>query len=166
MKARSVSRPLTFWSKHKALSSLYDFAVCLILYSLFVPVLHEAAHWLAAKYYGVDGVIQLGFPLSTFTPNTWPSGPGFYVMYFAGGLGVFLAYALMWSREDEIEEKAGMAPAIAQQLIYGTGEGLWALSGFNQGLYSQVVLISQVSYFVIGVAVLIWLFRYWLTLPG
>jgi hypothetical protein len=162
-----MSRPLTFWGRHRVAASLYDFAVCLVLYSLFVPALHEASHWLIAKAYGVDGVIQLGFPLSSFQPSSpLPTGTEFYTIYFAGGILVSFAYLLMWSRESQLEEKAGMLPVIVQQTIYGVGEGLWALWGFNQAFYNNMVLASQILGLAAGIVMLIRLFRFWLTLPG
>ena len=146
---------------------MYDYSICLMLYSLFVPVLHEASHWLIAKAYGVDGVIQLGFPLSSFQPSSpLPTGTEFYAVYFAGGILVSFAYLLMWSRESQLEEKAGMAPVIVQQTIYGVGEGLWAFWGFSQAFYGNMVIASQILGLLAGVIMLIRLFRYWLTLPG
>ena len=154
----------TFWGKHPLASSYYDFAVCLILYSLFMPALHEASHWLVAKAYGVDGVIQLGFPRSTFIPNSAPAGAGFYAMYFGGGILVFLAYALMYSRETQLEEKAGMGPVILQEVVYGVGEGYWALTGFSAATYNLILLMSNVA-FAVGIIIdLVFLYRYWRTL--
>ena len=162
-----MSRPLTFWGRHLIAASAYDFTICLVLYSLFVPALHEASHWLVAKLYGVDGIIQLGFPLSSFQPSSpLPSGNEFYAVYFAGGILVSFAYLLMWSRESQLEEKAGMAPVIVQQVTYGVGEGFWALWGFNQAFYNNMVLTSEILSLVAGVVMLIRLFRYWLTLAG
>jgi hypothetical protein len=134
------------------------------MWSLFVPALHESAHWLAAKAWGVDGIIQLGFPLSYFRPAHYPTGIGFYVMYFAGGILVFLAYALMYSRETQLEEKAGMMPPMLMQIVYGIGEGTWAVLGFSASFYSNLVLVSNIAYFVGAVACWPFLFRFWYSL--
>jgi hypothetical protein len=135
------------------------------MWSLFVPALHESSHWLVARLYGVDGTIQLGFPLSYFQPSSpLPTNTEFYTVYFAGGILVSFAYLLMWSRETQLEEKAGMAPVIVQQITYGVGEGLWALWGFNQAFYNNMVLASETLSLIAGMWMIYQLFKYWLTL--
>jgi hypothetical protein len=59
-----------------------------------------------------------------------------------------------------------MLPVIVQQTIYGVGEGLWALWGFSQAFYGNMVIASQILGLLAGVIMLIRLFRFWLTLPG
>jgi hypothetical protein len=157
----------TFWERRLTVASFYDFAVCFLIYTLFIPAIHEAGHWLASKYLlGIDGVIRLGFPMSTFTPNSaLPHTVYGLLVYFAGGDVVFLAYLLLFSRETQIEEKAGMAPAIVQQLIYGTGEGVWAMTGFNMAFLHNAVLVSEAAYGIVAAIGLYFIYKHWRTLP-
>lgn len=157
----------TFWERHLAVASFYDYAVCLLMYTVFIAALHEAGHWLVSKYvFGIDGIIRLGVPVSEFIPNSpIPLAHHGVLVYFAGGDLVFLAYLLLFTRETQVEEKAGMAPAIVQQLIYGTGEGVWAMTGFNMAFLHNAVLLSEAGYIVAGVVGLYFVYKHWGTLP-
>jgi len=97
-------------------------AAFLLFYPLSVAV-HEYAHFLTLLALGGKGHIVLTSCIIEELPPAFS-----HLVYLSGGLGCAAFYFLLWLIDEDPEHRVILPAIAARHLVYGVGEGLWALT--------------------------------------
>jgi len=99
------------------------FVAALLIFHLLSVAVHEYAHFLTLISLGGKGYIVLTSCVIEELPPTFSR-----LVYLSGGPAWAALYFILWLIDEDPEHHVILPAIAARQLVYGLGEGLWALT--------------------------------------
>ena len=99
------------------------FVAALLIFYLLSVAVHEYAHFLTLIALGGKGYIMLTSCVIVELPPAFSR-----LVYLSGGLACAALYFILWLIDEDPEHHVILPAIAARQLVYGVGEGLWALT--------------------------------------